>query len=133
MVSLKRSKIQETKLAPAEVATDRPEFPWGARLSFETEDIKKLPILETVNVDDVLVITAIARVCEMSVDERADMETPSRRVGLQIESIEISPEEEEEMTIEKALQEAKYKNTHRPIKSTRTNPLIRAKVQYQSE
>jgi len=138
LVDLKRKSKEEknTTATPIEVGADR--YPYGTKLCFENEEIEKIDSLKDMDVNDLVQITAVGKICSKSVNEVEGKDDPSRRIEIQIQSIGISKEaeEKEEMTLETALEKAKteiWGKTQGPKRSTAAHGMIRAKRAYQGE
>ena len=94
-MSLGKLKLRDMKLTraekseEAEIATDRPDYPYGLTLSLNEESIDKLGI-ELPDVGDTFFVLAIATV--RSVSEHQSDDHTSRDVSLQIEQLSLDGE-----------------------------------------
>lgn len=101
-MALKSMKLNKEEQKKRYEVTDIPEekYPWGLRLSLETEDVKKLG-LEGVNADDTVAIIAKCSVTDI---HRSDGRGGKRTsVTLQITDMEAETEGTEEETTERFL------------------------------
>ena len=88
MISLERRS--DEGVAVATPSEDR--FPWGARIHLEREDLARLNIGEK-DVGDTVVITAIAKITDHSINETD--EGVHESMGFQITDIDIGEPEQE--------------------------------------
>jgi len=90
----KSEKEMKAECAPVYGSDKQDRWPYGLRLRFETEQVKKLPELKNYKVGDKVEINAIASVIEvrMSETQSTDSEKEARyAVELQIEQIACKP------------------------------------------
>ena len=89
---LGRMKLRDMKLSradkaeDAEVASDRPDYPYGLSLQLDQDSLGKLGI-ELPDVGDTFFVVAIARV--RGVSEHQDEGSKSQNVQLQIEQLSL--------------------------------------------
>lgn len=89
MVSLKMSAKDQKEDYGTVPAKERPEYPYGSKLCFNTDEVKKLGI-EGMPAGQVVSLTAKAFVGYVSASQEADGET-NQRMEIQITDIEITP------------------------------------------
>jgi len=85
MINLKLSKTDKKKASRPEIYPSEREYPYGTRLSFENETIKKIPFLQDVKAGTTLDIRAIGKVTEVR--------TTDREKGKNYENVEIQIQE----------------------------------------
>ena len=88
-------KKGETMLA-ADVESDRPEYPYGLRISLDSESLKKLGITEMPELDSEHKLVALVCVVSTSQYESQGSDEPHRSVELQIEKMTLTPAKEED-------------------------------------
>ena len=90
MIDLKQSK-KRTADKPVDVLNES-SYPYGTRLSFQEEEIKKIKALQTIEFEETVLIKAVGKVVSLvSNSVRNGKENKEeRRVEIQIEKIEIS-------------------------------------------
>lgn len=66
------------------------KYPYGLKLSFQSEQIKKLPLLNSSQVGDKIIIHAECCIVEKRIDEKKDNET-RENVELQVEKVAVMP------------------------------------------
>ena len=92
---LGKLKLRDMKLSrsekaeDAEVASERPEYPYGLQLNLDQDALEKLGI-ELPDVGDTFFVVAVAKV--LSVSERKSQEHTSQDVSLQIEQLSLNGE-----------------------------------------
>lgn len=74
---------------------DSPEYPYGLRLSLDSESLKKLGMGELPAIDAEFKLAALVCVVGVSQNDSQGSEEPHRCVDLQIEMMELSPAKEE--------------------------------------
>lgn len=74
---------------------EAPEYPYGLRLSLDSESLKKLGMTELPAVDAEFKLVALACVVGVSQNDSQGSEEPYRCVDLQIEMMELSSSKEE--------------------------------------
>ncbi len=94
MIDMKRKPEAKTMLAESEEA-DAPEYPYGLRISLDSESLAKIGITELPAIDAEFKITALACVVSVSQYESQGTDKSNRSVDLQIEMMELSPAKEE--------------------------------------
>jgi hypothetical protein len=105
LVDLKLHKKTEKELKKT-MEVDQPSYPYGFRLSFDAEQIKKLPQLEKVKFGEKVTIQAVGEVMEIrKIDRQKDNSQFS--VEIQLKQIGVqgsSPKKDESLigAIEKA-------------------------------
>jgi len=89
MIDLKLSKRSKTEKGPevAHGSIDKPDYPYGTRLTFDEEQVAKSEFLKAVENQQVVKVTAIARVVAKRSESRDGK--PSRSVEIQIEKIDF--------------------------------------------
>jgi hypothetical protein len=95
MNSMKLSAHADKDAVTAPVVV-KPLYPYGLRLSLESEQLGKLKALDDVQVGNVVEVTAKARVVGFSVNEDGDGK--NRRLELQIEAMECSRDAKHEFS-----------------------------------
>ena len=90
-VKLKKETSKNT-VAPSQELSTRDKYPWGLRLSFEKEQIDKVPLLKDIKVGTKVIVTAEAIVETVRQSERQNGEN-SRSAELQITSIAVNLKE----------------------------------------
>ncbi len=89
-------KELSTKDVPMPVEADRDRWPYGLKVTFEAEQVDKLPILEKVKVGDDVSISGMGEVTSIRMSENKDgkkqftVEIQIQKVG--VESAKSSPE-----------------------------------------
>lgn len=100
MISLKLDKKDKAALKANEapLASNQPEYPYGTRLNFDSEQLAKLPGLGKAAVGEIITGQFKAKVVEMRVDER-DGSKKRQSVELQITDIALqrNPKEDAAM------------------------------------
>lgn len=89
MINMKQSPKSDTLLAEC-CTSDAPEYPYGLRLSLDTDSLSKLGITELPDVGAVLMLAARVEVVSVSQYEHADGK--SKDLGLQITDMELKLE-----------------------------------------
>ena len=96
MIDMKLPKAgkDEAPMGAAE-SMDSPEYPYGLRLSLDSESLKKLGMTELPAIDAEFKLVALVCVVGVSQNDSQGSEEPYRSVDLQIEMMELSPAKEE--------------------------------------
>lgn len=84
----------ETAIGAVE-GMDSPEYPYGLRLSLDSESLKKLGMGELPAIDAEFKLVSLVCVVGVSQNDSQGSEEPYRSVDLQIEMMELSPAKEE--------------------------------------
>jgi len=84
LVSMQLPKNKKTSMP--EVSEDK--WPYGLNVSFETEQVAKLPLLQEVNVGDKVMVYSIARVTRVE-ETSSEQRKPRHRVSMQLEKIDL--------------------------------------------
>lgn len=92
LVSLKMSKKDMVE----EASPEQPQFPYGACLNLDTDELKKLGIKNLPSVGDEYHITAVGEVT--SISERDTGNGESKSLSIQITMMELVHEDETEST-----------------------------------
>lgn len=89
LINLRLTKKQkkDTMEVPAKVG-EGPEYPYGTRLNFETEQIEKIPALAKVESGDMVSGTFEGKIIDVRTTDR-EKEQKRRTVEIQIQSIGI--------------------------------------------
>lgn len=90
MIDMKCKPESKTLLGDV-TESDKPEYPYGLRISLDSESLAKLGITELPTINAELKIAAVARVVSVSQYESQGNEKASRTVDLQIEQMELAP------------------------------------------
>lgn len=77
------------------VEADRPEYPYGLRISLDSEALKKLGITDMPALDSEHKLVALVCVVGTSQHESQGADGPHRSVELQIEQMALTPASEE--------------------------------------
>lgn len=92
----------DMKLTPTEqkeysdyAAIEKPQYPYGLRLSLNDEVIEKLGIAALPQVCQKMTLTATVEVCCVSQYDSADSDGPTKSMDLQIVAMELGPEKVE--------------------------------------
>lgn len=106
-MKLPKVKIEEVSAAPTLGSNvGRDQYPWGLRITLETDSLKKLGIdVSDFTVGEDVPLTAICEVTELSQRESVDGGS-NDRMELQIKRMSIG-QQGKETTIEDAIEEAK--------------------------
>ena len=72
----------------------RPNYPWGLQLTFEQEQIAKLPMLKKAAAGDMVAISGLAKVTSVEVTDK-DKEKKRHTVRMQIQKIGVRSGEPE--------------------------------------
>lgn len=94
MINLKLSKTDKKQMEKA-YSVEMDNYPWGSRLSFESETIKKIPFLQKVKSGAILNIQAIAKVTEIGIVDKEKLEK-REHIHIQIQKIELGNANEAE-------------------------------------
>ncbi len=84
----KRSK-EEVKECDAPSMPNKEQYPYGLKLSFECEQVEKIPSLKSYNVGDVVKITSLGEVISVRISERQNNKT-DHTVEVQLQKVSIS-------------------------------------------
>ena len=96
MINLKLSKKDKKETAKAEVPSiERDDYPYGTRLRFEDESIKKIPFLQKVKAGAMIDIKAIGKVIEVRTVDK-DTSKKYENIEIQIQQIDIGSANEAE-------------------------------------
>ena len=87
------SKSGANTLLSAE--TDRPEYPYGLRISLDDESLTKLGMSELPNVDAEFTLEALTCVIGVSRNYTQDPGTQHRLLELQIKTLQLTPAKEQ--------------------------------------
>lgn len=99
LIDLKLPKKTKKELKadmPMTAEPDQPQYPYGSRLDFDTDQLKKIPALRGVDAGEMVSIVAKAKVVEVRVTDR-DGEKKREHVELQIQEIAISRDSQSEL------------------------------------
>jgi hypothetical protein len=92
MIDLKIAKKKKNK--EVAIASDESGYPYGTRLRFETEEVKKIKSLKSANVGQSVKIEAVGKVVSVSISKSEDDKYHS--VEIQIEKIDLDMPGDEE-------------------------------------
>lgn len=105
LANMKLPKREAEKTAGVEVAKNlsspREEYPWGLRLTFEIDQIKKLGL--DCSVDDLVKISAIGKVTSVRKEEMAGDDKDRHTVEIQITDIAVKSSDDYEGAFKEAL------------------------------
>lgn len=88
LISLRLTKSEKKETVEACSPSKGPDYPWGTRLNFETEQIEKIPGLSKVEAGDMVSGNFEAKVIEVRVTDR-DKGQKRHNVEIQIQKIGI--------------------------------------------
>jgi len=100
MISLKLPKKSKKDLAasiPTVGIDNGPTYPYGTSITFDTDTIKKVPVLDEVKGGEMVEIHAMAKVTEVRIRDTGDADT-KEDVELQIQDISIARDPSEEFS-----------------------------------
>ena len=88
LISLRLTKTEKKETVEACSPSNSPDYPYGTRLSFETEQIEKIPALSKVQAGDMISGGYEAKVTEVRITDR-DKDKKRHTVEIQIQKIGI--------------------------------------------
>lgn len=94
-MKLERKPKQGDTMLGAAVESDAPEYPYGLRISLDSESLKKLGITDLPALDSEHKLVALVCVVGTSQHESQGSDEPHRSVELQIEQMTLKPASEE--------------------------------------
>jgi len=88
MISMKRKPVKPDKNDEPGCCGDNEKFPWGLRVSFDSESVDKIKALQNVKAGDMVKLMSEAKVVEVSLRDTMK-EGEKQRVELQLEMVGI--------------------------------------------
>lgn len=90
MVNLKLTEADRKAEEKRYTAKDPAEqYPWGLRVTFDSNLVSKIPHLQGVNGGDEVLMVCRCKVKQVSIDDDDSKNSPRRRVELQIREADI--------------------------------------------